>query len=156
MIRYTNMKYGNILILFMLHSNLKSQKGKNLHFNDHSIQKQEVTQGLNCCKVFFFLDSVTFLADMDSLIVDLDKVLDDFEAEGEGLKICFLCHDHVVLLKILCLTSKKWNKSNAKAKESQDTYTLILQNNGVKLITSIAHTVILLPLLLTPSHHHGY
>lgn len=31
-----------------------------------------------------------------------------------------------------------------------------LQNNGVKLITSIAHTVILLPLLLTPSHHHGY
>lgn len=123
MIRYTNMKYGNILILFMLHSNLKSQKGKNLHFNDHSIQKQEITQGLNCCKVFFFLDSVTFLADMDSLIVDLDKVLDDFEAEGEGLKICFLCHDHVVLLKILCLTSKKWNKSNAKAKESQDTYT---------------------------------
>lgn len=51
MIRYTNMKYGNILILFMLNSNLKSQKGKNLRFNDHSIQKQEVTQGLNC---FFF------------------------------------------------------------------------------------------------------
>lgn len=47
---------------------------------------------------------MTFLADMDSLIVDLDKVLDDFEAEGEGLKFCFLYHDHVVLLKILCLT----------------------------------------------------
>lgn len=28
MIRYINMKYGNILILFMLHSNLKSQKVK--------------------------------------------------------------------------------------------------------------------------------
>lgn len=50
---------------------------------------------------------MTFLADMDSLIVDLDKVLDDFEAEGEGLKFCFLYRDHVVLLKILCLTLKK-------------------------------------------------
>lgn len=152
MIRYTNMKYGNILILFMLHSNLKSQKGKNLHFNDHSIQKQEVTQGLNCCKVFFFLDSVTFLADMDSLIVDLDKVLDDFEAEGEGLKICFLCHDHVVLLKILC--PKNGIKVMQRLRKVK--IHIHLQNNGVKLITSIAHTVILLPLLLTPSHHHGY
>lgn len=31
---------------------------------------------------------MTFLADMDSLIVDLDKVLDDFEAEETGKKSC--------------------------------------------------------------------
>lgn len=59
-----------------------------------------------------------FFVDMDSLIVDLDKVLDDFEVEGEGLKIFFLCYDYVVFLKILCLIFKKWNKINVKVKES--------------------------------------
>lgn len=122
MIHYINMKYGHILILLMLHSNLKSQKCQNLpdvirmttiakwSFNTETRSHT----GDKLFKSFFFLCSVTFLTDMDSLIVDLDKVLDDFEAEGEGLKFCFLYHDHVVLMIILCLKSNKWNKSNGK------------------------------------------
>lgn len=34
-------------------------------------------------KKCFLFQLVTNTTDMDSLIVDLDKVLDDFEAEGE-------------------------------------------------------------------------
>ena len=34
-------------------------------------------------KKCFLFQLVTSTTDMDSLIVDLDKVLDDFEAEGE-------------------------------------------------------------------------
>lgn len=55
---------------------------------------------------------------MDSLIVDLDKVLDDFEAEGKSLKFDF------------CIMTIEWLwklttglKVMAKSKESQNTCT---------------------------------